>query len=277
VRSKGGPGLGARQASPRALAIAGGVLLLVIVAVVLAVVLSQKSGGSAGTGDANGDGPTLALAPGTPAVGNSSNPNAVLGAADVATMFKGIPEDHFVLGKPDAPVTLVEYIDLQCPVCQQFETTELPELLTKYVRPGKVKILMQAWNILDRVHGTDDSLRGQKAVIAAAAQNKAFQFAEVLYDNQQLEGTNWMTNGVLSSFAASVDGLKTSQWVSVANSSATSTIIRQTDDYANSQPDFIGTPTLLLAKGTAKPKYYTSGGPAMALSQLEPAIDALLK
>jgi protein-disulfide isomerase len=275
VRSKGGPGLGARQASPRALAIAGAVILVVIVAVVLAVVLGRSSG--AAMGDGTLDGQTILLASGTPAVGDPSGPNAVAEAADVATMFKGIPQDHFVLGKADAPVTLVEYIDFQCPVCQQFEVTELPTLLTKYVRPGKLKILMEPWNILDRVHGTVDSLRGQKGVIAAAAQNKAFEFSEVLYDNQGVEGTNWMDDRTISNFAASVDGLKTSQFVTDANSADTMNKIQLVDSYANAQPDFIGTPTLLLGKGTAKPKYYTSGGAAMGLSALEPAIDALLK
>ena len=31
--------------------------------------------------------------------------------------LKGIPQNGFVLGDPNAPVTLVEYIDLQCPIC----------------------------------------------------------------------------------------------------------------------------------------------------------------
>src|SRR5438067_1567432 len=89
VRSKGGPGA-ARQASPRTLAIAGGVILVVIIAVVLAVVLSQKSS----NGSANGayDGPTVGVVPGTLAVGSSSNPAALLGAPDVKKLFKGIPQ-----------------------------------------------------------------------------------------------------------------------------------------------------------------------------------------
>ena len=275
VRGKGGTGgLGARQASPRTLAIAGGVIVLVIVAVVLAIVLS--SGGSSKTGDGLGDGKTIILATGTPATGSSTGGDAYVDAPDVAAMFAGIPQKGFVLGNADAPVTLVEYIDLQCPVCQQFETTELQALITKYVRPGKLKIEIKVWNILDRP-GTVDSFRGQKAVIAAAAQNKAFEFSGLLYNNQGLEGTNWMNDAFISNVAASVDGLDTAKFVSDANSSATTSLISQTDNYANNQPQFTGTPTLLLGKGTEAPKWYGTGSPAMDLAQLEPKIDSLLK
>lgn len=277
VRSKGGPGLGARQASPRTLAIAGGAILLVILAVVLAVVLTKGGNGSATGGDGRGDGPTITIATGTPATGNSSSPSALPHATDVAAMFHGIPQHEFVLGEPSAPVTLVEYLDFQCPVCRSFETTELPELLTKYVRTGKLKIEMKAWNILDAAHGSYDSLRGQKAVIAAAQQNKAFEFAEVLYDNQGFEGTGWMNDAMVSNIAASVDGLLTTKFATDANSPSTAGLIRQVDAYANSQPTFAGTPTLLLGKGTAAPKYYGTGSPAMDLANLEPAIDKLLK
>ena len=56
--------------------------------------------------------------------------------------------------------------------------------LQKYVRTGKLRIKVEPWSILDRPGtGVTDSDRGQKATIAAAAQNKAFQFAEVLYFN----------------------------------------------------------------------------------------------
>ena len=275
VRSKGGPG-GARQASPRTLAIAGGVIVLVIVAVVLGIVLTQSSsdGGSSGTGDTT----TIKWTSGTPEVGSSSA--STLQQADfVEKTLKGVPQKGLVLGNANAPVTLVEYIDLQCPVCAAFVTQQVPTLIQKYVRPGKLKIKMQPWNILDAVHGTVDSLRGQKATIGASDQNKAFNFSDVLYWNQGPEGTGWMNDGVISSIAASVDGLNTKQLVQDANSAATANTIKQIDDYANAQTppngQFSGTPTLLLAKGNAAPKYYGTGLPNLA--DLEAAINADLK
>jgi len=280
VRSKGGAG-GQRQASPRALAIGGGVVVIVIVAVVLAVVLGKSNG--SGPTNGSGDSPTLHLAAGTPAVGSSKN-SVLQGATNIETMFKGIPENHFVLGSPTAPVTLTEFIDLQCPDCKQFETTELPTLVQKYVRTNKLQIKMEPWDILDRTPDVHDSLRGQKATIAAAAQNRAFQFAELLYFNQGTEETGWMTDGVISQLAAGVDGLKPAQLVSDANSSATATLVHQIDALATSltakfpptqTSGFNGTPGIFLSKGNSAPVLFDNTAGVPDLGNLEHAIDAL--
>jgi len=278
VRSKGGAGgLGARQASPRTLAIAGGVVVLVIVAIVLAVVLSKGNSSSTG-GPGTNDGPNVGIASGTPQVGSSTWANKVPFATDVAKLFKGIPQSYFVLGQPNAPVTLVEYIDLQCPDCQQFELTQLPTLVAKYVRPGKLKIKIQPWNILDRTPTQYDSLRGQKATIAAAAQNKAFNFAELLYENQPYnsEGTGWMNDAMISNVAASIDGLKPYQLATDASGSGTSGVISTVTDFANAHPtQMTGTPTLYLGKGSSAPHWFFTGVPD--LGNLEAAITALAK
>jgi protein-disulfide isomerase len=285
VRSKGAP-RGARQASPRTLAIAGGVIVLVAIAIVLAVVLSKGSGSNTSSNQ-NGDSETLNLITGTPTLGSSSSSTAMQFAPDIAKLFKGIPQRGLVLGKATAPVQLTEFIDLQCPVCKDFETTELPTIVKKYVRTGKLKIKMQPWSILDRAGtGVVDSDRGQKATIAAAKQNKAFQFAEILYFNQGNEDTNWMTDGVICQIAASVDGLNTAQLISDANSSATHGVAQQVDATANglaqkfttggfNQQGFIGTPGLFLSKGNGPLQFYGTGVPD--LGNLEHTIDSLAK
>jgi protein-disulfide isomerase len=45
------------------------------------------------------------------------------------------------LGKADAPVTLVEFTDYQCPYCNRFDRDTLPELVKKYVDTGKLKFI----------------------------------------------------------------------------------------------------------------------------------------
>lgn len=268
VRSTGGTGT--RQASPKVLGIAG-VVVLVIVAIVLGVVLSNRSSGSS---NGSGDSPNISIAAGTPKIGNSATSN-LQGATETAKLLKGIPQDHFVLGSPTAPVTLVEYIDLQCPICGQFETTEFGPLVDKYVRTGKLKIIIQPWSILDQNPGEYDSLRGQKATIAAAGQNKAFNFAQVLYDNQSTEHTHWLNDAMISNIAASVDGLDTSQLAKDANGGDVKKVIQTITDFANSHPsEMTGTPTLFLGKGGQTPKYFTTGDPG--LGNISAAIDALL-
>ena len=228
-----------------------------------------------GSYDGSGDTATIRIASGTPKVGRSTSPGALSGAAAVAKLLKGIPQKRFVLGYASAPVTLIEYIDLQCPVCRQFEATELAPLVKKYVRTGKLKIRLQPWQILD-YSGGHDSTRGQKATIAAAVQNKAFNFAQVLYDNQGIEETGWMNDEMISKIAASVDHLKPYTLAHDANSAATRKVIKSITTWANSHPkEMTGTPTIYLAKGSAAPKFYFTGVPS--LTALEAAIDARLK
>ena len=259
MRSKGVGGARARQASPRTLAIAGGVVLLVIIAIVLGVVLSS-GGKKSGT-------------PSLPTVGNPKWPGALLGSTDVSTLFKGIPESGLILGNPNAPATLTEFIDLQCPVCRDFETTQMPTLIQKYVRTGKLKVRMEPWEILDRPGGPGDSLRGQQATIAASLQNRGFQFAQLLYDNQGLEDTGWLTLDVVGSAAASVGGMDPQRVLDDMSSARVKTTISAVDNTANAQ-NYSATPTLLLNHKGQAAHVVSEGLPdaAKLQSQIEAAI-----
>jgi protein-disulfide isomerase len=51
-------------------------------------------------------------------------------------------DDH-VLGKADAPITIVEYASMTCGHCAAFHVTMLPELKTKYIDTGKVRLVFR--------------------------------------------------------------------------------------------------------------------------------------
>ena len=55
----------------------------------------------------------------------------------------GIPQAGVVLGDPNAPVTLVEWADLQCPFCREWSTAAFPALVHDYVRTGKLQIVFR--------------------------------------------------------------------------------------------------------------------------------------
>ena len=100
-------------------------------------------------------------------------------------------------------MTLVEYIDLQCPICREFETTVMPDVIAKYVRTGKVKVEARVLEFIG-----PDSSAARNAMLAAAEQNKAFNFSQVLYANQGTENTGWLTDDMIAQIAASVPGMK---------------------------------------------------------------------
>jgi protein-disulfide isomerase len=49
------------------------------------------------------------------------------------------PRDFNVLGQEDAPVTVIEFTDLQCPFCARFALSTFPRLKQAYVDTGKVR------------------------------------------------------------------------------------------------------------------------------------------
>ncbi len=44
-----------------------------------------------------------------------------------------------MLGSKNAPLTIVEFTDYQCPFCQRFHVTTFPDLKKNYIDTGKVR------------------------------------------------------------------------------------------------------------------------------------------
>ena len=235
VRSKGAGGVRARQASPRALAIAGGVVLLAAIAIVLGVVLGSSGGGSSTvtTGDIKG----------LPAIGDQNWPGALQGAAEANNLFKGIPQKGEVLGNPKAKVEMEMFIDVQCPVCDSYEINDLPTVVNKYIQNGKVQMHLKPWAFLGGAGS--QSFSGRLGVIAASFQNKGYEYAKVLYDNQGPEESGWLTGQTMAKIAASVTGLDLARWQKDVNGSAAQSVASEVDKLAT-QKQVQGTPTILV-------------------------------
>lgn len=50
-------------------------------------------------------------------------------------------DDDAVMGSDDAPVTIVEFSDYQCPYCNKFHVETFPQIKEKYIDTGKVKFV----------------------------------------------------------------------------------------------------------------------------------------
>jgi protein-disulfide isomerase len=263
VRSKGPGGVRTRQASPRALAIAGGVVLVIVVAVVLGVVLSGGSGGSGGGGIV-----TQSDLQGLPSTGSQSWAGALPGAPEANALFKGIPQNGLVLGDPKAPVTMEMFIDVQCPVCQNYEVEHLPSVVKKYIADGKVQLHLKPWAFLG-----PQSFTGRRGLIAAADQNKGFEYAKLLYDNQGTEETGWLTGQEMAAIAASVNGLNLAQWRDAVNASASESTAKGVDALAK-QKKVQGTPTILVGPTNGKLQEATGStyDPAAVVQALNAAV-----
>jgi protein-disulfide isomerase len=228
VRSKGAP-RPRRKASPKVLAAAAVLVALVAAGVAIAVVVSNGSSSSSGT---------------TPTRG--SLVNALPDAAVAERLLKGIPQSGNVLGSPNAPVTMIEYIDLQCSACRAFETEIMPSIIPKYVRTGKVRVEARPIVAIG-----PDSARGVTGALAAGRQNRLFNFAQILYYNQGPENGGWLTEGEVQDAAASIPGLDVPAFLQSKDSSAVNAQAKRFEDEANAD-GVTGTPTLLVGKTGGK-------------------------
>jgi protein-disulfide isomerase len=242
-----------RQASPRVLAIGGVVVLLIVIGIVLGVVLS---GGNKSSSTA-----TLPT--------RGSIANGLPGAADVNAEFKGIRQSGLFLGSAAAPVHMVEYIDLQCPFCQQFETQVLPDIVAKYVRTGKVELEARPIAFIG-----PDSIRGRNGMFAASLQNHAFNFAQLLYDNQQEENTGWLNDAMVDKAASSIPGVNPRALVRASTSQTMVTIGNRVDNQAKADK-VNSTPTILVGKTGVAPKVVNMKN-ATDAKTLDAAIQAAL-
>jgi protein-disulfide isomerase len=264
VRSKGVGGVRARQASPRALAIGGGIALAIVIAIVLGVVLSSGGGGGGGIVSSS-DLQDL------PATGSQSWEGSLQGAPDANGLFKGIPQNGEVVGDPKAPIEMEMFIDVQCPVCQSYEVTSLPTVVQKYIRTGKVQLHLKPWAFIGG-QGSQ-SFTGRLGVIAAAQQNKGYEYAKVLYDNQGAEESGWLSGREMALIAASVNGLDLDQWRDDVNSSASQATAKAVDTLA-AQKNVQGTPTIFVGCTGGKLQNVTTPAAAPTLQDTSQAIDA---
>jgi protein-disulfide isomerase len=83
-----------------------------------------------------------------------------------------------VLGRADAPVTLVEFSDYQCPFCQRFFATAFPVIKREYVDTGKVRYVFRDFP-LEQLH--PQARKAAEAAHCAGEQGKYWQMHEVLF------------------------------------------------------------------------------------------------
>lgn len=214
----------ASAARKQRLAILGGIVAAI--AVVVVVVIVATGGGSDDKAGPQGAGTGGGLA----------------GVTESRAMLTGVPQSGATLGSPSAPVTMLEFADLQCPYCQEYSLQTLPRIVQDYVRTGKVKMELHLLTFLG-----PDSIRGAQVANLAAEQNKLWNFADLFYFNQGKEQTGYATDDFLRKLAGAVPGLQTAKLFS-APITDTPTAKDAAADALAAKYGVTGTPTFVIGK-----------------------------
>jgi len=102
-----------------------------------------------------------------------------------------------IIGNPDAPITIIEFSDFQCPFCARFHSQTLPLILEEYIEQGKVKLVFRDFPI-QSIH--PNAFPASIAAECANEQGKFKEMHDMLFDNQN-EWNKQDTVDALSSFS----------------------------------------------------------------------------
>jgi len=115
------------------------------------------------------------------------------GAGSTRLTFDTIPsvslDDDPVKGNPDAPVTIVEFSDFQCPFCKNFFDNTLSLIERDYIDTGKVKFVYRDFPI-ESIH--PNAPAAHLAAECADEQGKFWEFHDILFEKQE----QWADIGV---------------------------------------------------------------------------------
>jgi protein-disulfide isomerase len=223
---------------------------LAAIAAAVALILVSVLGSSSGTG-------------------STSATVQVTGAAETNRLLQGIPQHGNVLGSPKAPVTMVEFADLQCPFCATYAVDALPTVVRDYVRPGKVKLVFNGMTFIGH-----DSKTVLRTAYAASLQGKLWNVVDLLYKNQGAENSGWVSDPLLRAVGDAVPGLDTQKMLAAATSTEVDQALAAGDEQAQ-QASVSQTPTFFAGRtGTTLH--------LLRISSLDPApfraaLDPLLK
>jgi protein-disulfide isomerase len=224
----------------------GGVIVLAVA--IVAVAIAVSSGGSSGTS------------------GLQKGAQQTKTVASVSNLLSGIPQSGARLGNPKAPVTMVYYGDLECPICRDFTLNGgFPSLVRNEVRGGKVQVVYKSFETATR----DPSVfkTQQVAALSAGQQKHFWDYTELFYHEQGAEGSGYVTDSYLQNLAKQVPGLNLSQWESGRSTSSLSTQVAS-DEQAGTTAGVQGTPTLVFTG----PKGQTAIGTVATYPQLQQAV-----
>ncbi len=176
---------------------------------------------------------TVAAATDTVADPSAVAPSQPTGPVQLAEITK---DDH-VRGDFNAPVTVVEFSDIQCPFCQRFHPT-MQQLVKEY--PGKVRWVFKHFP-LSSIH--PNARPAALAAECANEQGKFWEFVDAAYQNQELLGADFYTKTAKSlglnekKFTKCIDDQKFANLVDADYNQGTAAGVNGTPTtYVNGQP-----------------------------------------
>lgn len=170
-------------------------------------------------------------------VSQSQSGGKVEHASEVNRELQGIPQSGMALGQPGANVTVLEFADLQCPLCRGYSEEVLPQVIENQVRSGEARLEFRNFTII----GPESKPAGA-AAIAAGEQGHGWNFVEIFYRSQGSENSDYVTDEFLTAVARAAGVPDISRWNAERNSRHVLEEVANSKSQAESL-GFTGTPS----------------------------------
>ncbi|MEK7166341.1 MAG: DsbA family protein [Patescibacteria group bacterium] len=193
----------------------------------------EKGGGALAQGTANNQQPAAAAQPQQPTKGIAS------------------VDDDPVLGDKNAPVTIIEFSDYECPFCKRHFEDTFPQLVKEYVDKGKVKIVYRDFPL-----SFHDPMATKEAVAANCAKEqggdkKYFEFHDEIFKRTTSNG-NGLNDDKIQTIAKDL-GLNTGKFTSCLSNKAMEDEVKK-DIADGSAAGASGTPSFIVGKSSSDGK-----------------------
>ena len=122
--------------------------------------------------------------------GGSSSPTGL--AVDNPTVVPGEPsrveasiDDDPILGDPNAPVTIIEFSDYECPFCARFWSQTLPLIKSEYIDTGKVRLVYRDFPLTSIHPMALPAAEAAECVQEQYGDEAYYEYHDVLFANYQ--------------------------------------------------------------------------------------------
>ncbi len=133
----------------------------------------------------------------------------VANAAQLAASVPYVP----YRGSANAPLSIVEFGDYQCPFCERFFTDTEPQIMSDYVKTGKVKFYFMDFAFLGQ-----DSLTLAEGAWCANDQGKYYEYHDYIYSHQGSENSGWGSADRVKVMVLNIPGLDAQKFNSCLDS-----------------------------------------------------------
>ena len=148
-------------------------------------------------------------------------------------------DDDAVLGDPNAPITIIEFSDYQCPYCGRFWSQTLPQLKEQYIDTGKAKLVYRDFPLVSIHQYAEKAAEAAEAARELGGDEAYFEMHDKIFANQ-----NALTISDLKQYARQI-GLDGNQFDSLLDSGKYADEVQE-DFEDGAKAGVQGTPTFFI-------------------------------